>query len=148
VSSNLTLQRFNASLLRLIFLGTGLPEQEDISIGRLTVLLGASRANTVAGIIVDAEENGLARTAGRLQARSHLADMEWSNAWIGDARSEQDGRIRSPVFHSLIAIDAFERAITQLFAYNSPLRLLAETILFSYIAQRIRPTNAGDNRGK
>ena len=70
------------------------------------------------------------------------------NAWIGDARSEQDGRIRSPVLHSLIAIDSFERAITRLFAYDSPLRLFAEAVLFSHIAQRIRPTNAGDNRGK
>ena len=75
-------------VLRLISLGTGLPEQEDIGIGGLTVLLRASRANTVAGIIVDAEENGLARTAGRLQARGHLADMEWGNAWISDAGSE------------------------------------------------------------
>ena len=81
-------ETLNDSLLRLIFLGTGLPEQEDIGIGRLTVLLGASRANTVAGIIVDAEKNGLARTAGRLQARGHLGDMEWGNARISDAGSE------------------------------------------------------------
>ena len=52
-------------VLWLIFLGTSLPEQEDIGIGGLAVLLGASRANTVAGIIVDAEENGLARTPAR-----------------------------------------------------------------------------------
>src|SRR4029077_14545890 len=134
--------------LRLIFLGTGLPEQEDISIGGLAVLLGASGANTVAGIIVDAEENGLARTAGRLQARRHLGDMEWGNARISDAGSESDGWIRSPIFHRLIAINAFERAITRFFAYSSPLRLLAEAVLFNHVAQRIRPTNAGDNRGK
>ena len=71
---------FNDSLLWLIFLGTGLPQQEDIGIGGLAVLLGASGANTVARIIVDAEENGLARTAGRLQARRHLGDMKRATA--------------------------------------------------------------------
>ena len=82
----------NPELLRialwLIFLDTGLPEQKDVGIGRLTVLLRASRANTVAGIVVHAEEDGLARSGCRLQARGHLGDMEWGNAWISDAGSE------------------------------------------------------------
>src|SRR6266705_6838176 len=75
------------SILLFTFPGTSLPQQEDISIGGLAVLLRPSRADTVAGVIVHAQENGLARSAGRLQARGHLSDMEWGNAWISDTGS-------------------------------------------------------------
>ena len=85
-----------------------LPQEEGISISRKLLLLRLGRPHAMAGIVVDAEEHGLAARSRGLQARGHFSSLRGIHARIIDAGSDQHRRVGRTVLDVVIGAHEVE----------------------------------------
>ena len=102
----------------------------------------------MAGVVVDAQQNGFSGRGGGLQSCGHLRWVKGRDAWICDAGGEQHGGIRGAIFHRLITVDYLERLVTGGIGDGAPLGFLTVAVLFGDIAQWIGQADAVDHGGE
>jgi hypothetical protein len=95
-----------------------LPQQEGMRICHFPVLLRASGTDAMAGVVVDAQQNGFSGRSGGLQSRGHLRCVKGRNARVSDAGGEQHGGVRGSVFHRVRSQD-FGNTLAEVFLARS-----------------------------
>src|SRR6266481_2338015 len=100
----------------------------------------------MAGVVVDAQQNGFSGRGGGLQWCGHLRWVKGRDARICDAGGEQHGGIRGTIFHRLITVDHFERLVTGGVGDGAPLGFLYCAHVVCAIADAARHSKAGITR--
>src|SRR6266481_8829419 len=100
----------------------------------------------MAGVVVDAQQNGFSGRGGGLQWCGHLRWVKGRDARICDAGGEQHGGIRGTIFHRLITVDHFERLVTGGVGDGAPLGFLDCAHVVCAIADAARHSKAGITR--